>query len=181
MTADRMRAGRHRNDREGSRHDLTGEHRLTDAGQLILAVLFFGVWITDGLILRSTTVLNAYVPLALRIPLGVCVLVLSGYLARAGLGIVFGEIREPPQVIRTGVFGWVRHPIYLSEILLYLGLLVVSLSLASVAVWLAAIGFLHYVSRHEERLLLAQYGAAYEEYMREVPMWIPWPKRSAKR
>ena len=181
MTKDRMRARRQRNGREGSRGDLAGEHRLSDAGQLILAVLFFGVWITDGLILRSTTVLNAYVPLALRIPFGVCVLVLSGYLARTGLGIVFGEIREPPQVIRTGVFGWVRHPIYLSEILLYFGLLLMSLSLAAAVVWLVAVGFLHYISRHEERLLLAQFGAAYEEYMRDVPMWIPRPKRKAKR
>jgi hypothetical protein len=51
MTTDRMHERRHRNGREGSRDDLAGEHRLTDVGQLILAVLFLGVWITDGLIL----------------------------------------------------------------------------------------------------------------------------------
>ena len=180
MTTDRMRAGRQRNGDEGSRGDLAGEHRLTDAGQLILAVLFFGVWITDGLILRATTLLNAYVPLTVRIPVGVCIVVLSGYLARKGLATVFGEPREPPQVIRTGVFGWVRHPIYLSEILLYFGLLLLSLSLAAAAVWLVAIGFLHYVSRHEERLLLARFGQAYQEYMRDVPMWIPLPKRRTR-
>jgi protein-S-isoprenylcysteine O-methyltransferase Ste14 len=126
-------------------------------------------------------VLNAYVPLALRIPFSVCVLVLSGYLARTGLRTVFGEIREPPEIIHTGFFGWVRHPIYLSEILLYFGLLFLSLSLAAAVVWLVAIGFLHYVSRHEERLLLARFGAAYEEYMREVPMWIPRLKKRARR
>jgi len=181
MTAERMRSRRHWNGNGELRDDLAGEHRLSDTGQLILAVLFLGVWITDGLILQSTTMLNAQVPLAFRIPFGVCVLVLSGYLARKGLAIVFGEVREPPQVIRTGVFGWVRHPIYLSEILLYFGLLLMSLSLAGVAVWLLGIGFLHYVSRHEERLLLAQFGEAYEEYMRDVPMWIPRLKRKAKR
>ena len=181
MTADRMRAGRQWNGDDRSRGDLAGEHWLSDAGQLIFAFLFFGVWITDGLILRSTTVLNEYVPLALRIPVSVCVLVLSGCLARKGLDTVFREPREPPQVIRTGVFGWVRHPIYLSEILLYFGLLLLSLSLATAAVWLVAIGFLHYVSRYEERLLLARFGQAYQEYMREVPMWIPRLRRRTGR
>jgi protein-S-isoprenylcysteine O-methyltransferase Ste14 len=89
------------------------------------------------------------------------------------LSIVFGEIREDSTVIRKGVFNWVRHPIYLSEILLYLGMLLISISLAAGVVWLMAIAFLHYISRHEEKLLLARFGEAYEQYMQEVPMWIP--------
>jgi protein-S-isoprenylcysteine O-methyltransferase Ste14 len=44
-------------------------------------------------------------------------------------------------------------------------------------VWLLAIGFMHYISRHEERLLLARFGTDYEQYMQEVPMWIPLLKR----
>jgi protein-S-isoprenylcysteine O-methyltransferase Ste14 len=87
--------------------------------------------------------------------------------------IVFSEIREDSTVIRKGVFNWVRHPIYLSEILLYLGMLLISISLAAGVVWLMAIAFLHYISRHEEKLLLARFGEAYEQYMQEVPMWIP--------
>jgi protein-S-isoprenylcysteine O-methyltransferase Ste14 len=100
-------------------------------------------------------------------------LVLSGYLARTGLSIVFGEERKKPGVIRERVFNIVRHPVYLSEILLYLGLLMLSISLAAAIVWVVAIGFLHYISRYEERLLLARFGEEYELYMREVPMWIP--------
>jgi len=45
------------------------------------------------------------------------------------------------------VFSVVRHPVYLSEILLYLGLLMLSISLAAAVVWIIAIGFLHYISR----------------------------------
>ena len=94
-------------------------------------------------------------------------------MARKGLSIVFGEEREEPGVIRKSVFNLVRHPIYLSEMLLYLGFLMLSISLAAAAVWVVAIGFLHYISRYEERLLLARFGEDYEQYMREVPMWIP--------
>ena len=76
-------------------------------------------------------------------------------------------------VIRKGVFRFVRHPIYLSEIILYLGLLLINISLAAVPVWIIAIFFLHYISRHEEKLLLAKYGNEYKQYMKEVPMWFP--------
>ena len=155
------------------RDDLTGEHAVGDAGQVVLACLFAATWITDTFFFQYSTFLNQYVPLVARIPFGVILLVLSGYLARTGMSIVFGEKRKKPGVIRKSVFSVVRHPVYLSEILLYLGLLMLSMSLAAGVVWIVAIGFLHYISRHEERLLLARFGEEYELYMREVPMWIP--------
>ena len=155
------------------RSDLTGEHTVGDAGQIVLALLFAGTWITDTFFLKFTTFLNHYIPLGIRIPFGVVVLVLSGYLATTGLSIVFGEKREHPGVIRKSVFNIVRHPIYLSELLLYLGFLILSISLAALFVWFFVFLFLHYISRYEERLLLDRFGEAYEQYMREVPMWIP--------
>jgi protein-S-isoprenylcysteine O-methyltransferase Ste14 len=155
------------------RDDLAGEHAVGDAGQIVLACLFAATWILDTFFLKYTTFLNHYVPLGVRIPFGVILLVLSGYLAGIGLSIVFGEKREKPGVIRKSVFNVVRHPIYLSEILLYLGFLMLCISLAAVFVWIIAILFLHYISRYEERLLLARFGEEYEQYMREVPMWIP--------
>jgi protein-S-isoprenylcysteine O-methyltransferase Ste14 len=157
------------------RDDLTGEHALGDAGQLVLALLFAATWIADTCFLECTTFLNRHVPRGIRIPLGVALLVASGYLAREGLSIVFGEERGEPGVIRKGVFSVVRHPIYLGEILAYLGFLILSLSLAAAVVWAIAIAFLHFISRYEEKLLLARFGEAYEAYMRDVPMWVPRP------
>ncbi len=159
------------------RDDLTGEHAVGDAGQIVLACLFAATWIADTFFLNYTTFLNQYVPLGARIPCGVILLVLSGYLARTGLSIVFGEKREKPDVIRKSVFNVVRHPVYLSEILLYLGLLMLRTSLAAAVVCVLAIVFLHCISRYEERLLLERFGEEYEQYMREVPMWIPRLRR----
>lgn len=160
-------------EREQQRSDLSGEHPLGDAGQLVLACLFFAMWVADTFVLQYTTWLNHYVPLAVRIPFGIALLVVSGYLATMGLSIVFGEKREKPGVIRKSVFGIIRHPIYLSEIVLYLSLLVISLSLAAAVVWGIVILFLHLISRYEERLLLARFGEQYTKYMQEVPMWTP--------
>ena len=159
------------------RDDLTGGHKVGDIGQVVLACLFLATWIADTFFFKYTTVLDQYVPPGVKIPLGIVLLLLSAYLARTGLSIVFGEERQKPGVIRKGVFSLVRHPIYLSEILLYLGLLMLSISLAAAVVWVIAIGFLHYISLYEERLLLAHFGEEYEQYMREVPMWIPRLRR----
>ncbi len=159
------------------RDDLTGEHVVGDVGQIVLACLFAVIWMADTFFFKYTTFFNPYLSLSVRVPLAVFFLVLSGYLARTGLSIVFGEKREKPGVIRKSVFNVVRHPVYLSEILLYLGLLMLSISLAAAVVWIVAIGFLHYISRYEEKLLLARFGQDYEEYMREVPMWIPWLRK----
>jgi len=168
------RSRRHENE---NRADLAGEYRWGDAGQLLLACLFAAVWIVDTFVLRYTTFLNDIVAVAVRIPLAAVFFILSGYLSFSGLSIVFGEVRERPEVIRKSVFGLVRHPIYLGEILLYLGFLALNISLAAAVVWLLAIGFLHYFSRHEERLLIDRFGDDYRRYMREVPMWIPGTKR----
>lgn len=166
----------HKHGRRGAhqeRGDLAGEHAIGDAGQLVLACVFAATWIADSFFFRYTTFLNEIVPPLARVPCGIVLLILSGYLAKTGLGIVFGEERDPPGVIRESVFNVVRHPIYLSEILLYLGLLMLSMSLAAAVVWIIAIGFFQYISLCEERILLARFGKEYEQYMRKVPMWIP--------
>lgn len=170
---DSHRGGRRHEERE----DLTGEHALADIGQLILVALFAGVWIADSFFLEWTTFLNVHVPLVIRVPVGAVLLALAALLGQTSHRIIFGETRSEPRVVRKGVFAAVRHPMYLGEILLYLGLLSMSLSLAAGAVWLAAIGFLHYISRAEEKLLLVRFGDEYAAYLRDVGMWIPRPRR----
>jgi len=155
------------------RDDMTGEHKFGDTGQAFFAILFFIVWFSDTYFFRYTTFLNDFVPNVVRAPVGIILLIISGYLAITTLSIVFGEVRELPCVIRTGAYNYSRHPMYFSEVLLYLGLLIISMSLAAALVWILAIGFLYYLCRHEEKLLLDRFGDEYRKYMQEVPMWIP--------
>ncbi len=161
-------------------NDLTGEHRFGDRGQIIFACLFAATWVSDSFFLNYSTFPTQYMVLSIRLPVGITLLALAGYLAGKGLHIVFGEKRHKPSVIQNGIFNIVRHPIYLSEILIYLGLLVLNMSLAAFGVWIAATIFLHYISRHEEKLLVDRFGEEYKQYMRRVPMWIPRIRRSAK-
>lgn len=161
----------------GGREDLAGEHTLGDMGQLILLLIFLIVWVADSFFIKYSTFISNYVYLYIRIPLSVIFLIASGYLASSGLKIVFGEVREQPGVIQKGVFRLVRHPIYLSSILLYFALLMFSFSIISTVIWIVIIAFYIYISRHEEKLLIEKFGKEYEEYMKDVPMLIPRLKR----
>lgn len=163
--------------KHNDRPDLSGEHKWGDLGQIILFVIFFATWITDSFVLKFSTFLSDHVFWFIRFPLSLIILVISSYLARAGLKIVFGEEREKPVVIREGVFNYVRHPIYLGVILLYLGLIFLTLSIIAAAIWLIIILFYYFISRYEEKILLAEFGEQYKEYMEVVPMLIPSPFR----
>ena len=164
-----------RKDLKSRRHrdDDTGEHTLADAGQLTLFILFMAVWISDAFFLKYSTLLNDYISNNVKIPLGIVILMIAGYMGWDGMRTAFGPVGVTPRVINQGVYGFVRHPIYISEILLYLGLIFLNTSLAAIGVWVIGIGFMYYISRYEERLLLERFGDEYRKYMKDVPMYFP--------
>lgn len=157
----------------GMREDLAGEHVLGDAVQIILFVIFLTVWIVDSFFIRYSTFVSGYIPLFVKIPFATVILCIGGYLAKAGHDIIFKEVREEPCVVTRGVFGRVRHPLYLAAILFYLGLLLFTFSIIAGIVWIVIIIFYNYIARYEEKLLIEKFGEDYEKYMRRVPRWIP--------
>jgi len=159
--------------KHNNRPDLAGEHFFGDLGQLIFLIIFLAVWILDSFIFHYSTFISKYIPLIIRIIFSAIILIYSGFLARSGLKIVFGEIREEACVIRNGVFKIVRHPIYLGAILLYLGLIVLTFSLLSAFIWILIIIFYYFISKYEEKILTKEFGNSYLQYMTEVPMLIP--------
>jgi protein-S-isoprenylcysteine O-methyltransferase Ste14 len=160
-------------ERYAHREDLAGEHRIGDIGQLIFFLTFLGVWIMDTFFLKFSTIHASRASLLICIPAGIATLLVAGWLAISGLKIAFGEVRQEPRVIREGVFSIVRHPIYLGAILVYLGLLVFSLSITAALVWLIIIRFYVFLCRYEEKLLIEKYGDDYIAYIHKVPMLLP--------
>ena len=160
-------------ERHKDRPDLIGEHTFGDLGQLILLIIFLVVWILDSFIFKYSTQFLKIIPIYINIPIAVIVLIFSFFLARTSLKIVFGERRDPPVVISKSVFGWVRHPVYLSAVLLYLGLILITLSIFSFIFWFIILIFYNFIASYEEKKLLTFFGADYKEYMKKVPRWIP--------
>ena len=159
--------------RHGDRTDLIGEHAFGDLGQLILLAIFLIIWISDSFFLKYSTLSSDTIPNIVRMVIGFPILILSGIFAKYGLGIVFGEVRDKPEIIEKGVFKIVRHPVYLGSILLYLGLIILTCSIASAILWIIIVIFYYYISKYEEKLLLKEFGEEYENYRKRVPMLIP--------
>lgn len=77
-------------------------------------------------------------------------------------------------LIDHGPFAMVRNPLYIGNILLWIGFAV-----SARLPWIAPIVFLllaleyHAIVRWEERLLESRMGESYREYLTRVPRWLP--------
>lgn len=162
-----------RHHRHEDRKDLVGEHPLGDVGQIILLIVFLIVWIMDSFVFRFSTFLAGSLHLFIRLFLAALVLAVGLYLAQKSIQLVFKEERDTPQVIKIGVFAHVRHPMYLASILFYVGLIVATFSLLSLALGILIFFFYNHIAAYEEEMLGAELGEAYKEYKSVVPRWIP--------
>jgi len=77
-------------------------------------------------------------------------------------------------LIDSGPFSLVRNPLYLGNILLWVGFAVSARLLWFAPVTLLLLGLeYHAIVRWEESLLEVRLGDSYRRYMQEVPRWIP--------
>ncbi len=76
-------------------------------------------------------------------------------------------------LVREGLYARVRHPRYLQMILALLGWSLIANYLAAYLAWLLWIVAVNIIVRLEERELRGRFGADYEQYIREVPRFIP--------
>ena len=156
-----------------SREDLAQEHPLGDSGQIVALIIFLIIWSLDSFVFRFSTQLASYVPLYIRLILAALFFILAGYLARSGHAVVFKEFRDPPRVINSGVFSYMRHPLYCSVLLFYLGFVLTTLSLFSLALLVCIFLFYDHIAAFEEKQLEEKFGEAYKDYMEKTPKWIP--------
>ncbi|MBL8896502.1 MAG: hypothetical protein JNM84_02690 [Planctomycetes bacterium] len=102
-----------------------------------------------------------------------------------GLGLRLAGVREiggrarvhsagARDLVSRGIFATTRNPLYLGNALAAAGailLLAGPLAAAATGLYLGLLYAL--VVRHEERVLLELWGAAYRDYLERVPRWIP--------
>lgn len=91
------------------------------------------------------------------------------------LKFILGE--EPPKLVRRGLYRFSRNPMYVGVLLAVFGQALVfdsrSVALYGAALWLC---FHIVVIFLEEPHLREERGPSYDEYRREVPRWLGWPK-----
>lgn len=132
---------------------------------LILIVLNSGAWLVDP---TSPAQIASWILLASSIPLAVYPLVL---LRRHGQPN--GDIDHTTVLVRRGIYRYIRHPLYLSLMLLALGSVLKQLTLLTGALALAACALLYFTARLEEDFNQKKFGGAYTAYVRDTKMFVP--------
>lgn len=93
---------------------------------------------------------------------------------------LFGVTNQPTGLIADEVFAVVRHPMYFSILILYLGFIFLSFSLISVIPWLFTLVLYNKIAIYEEKELERILGKEYSDYQKKVPRWIPKPSSLIK-
>ena len=156
-----------------NRPDLAGEHPFGDTLQLIMLIIFAVSVVADYFIFQTYHLAGGKIPFTMRLPIGLGLIAFGGWLALYSIQIVFRDYRPEPIMITEGMFSKVRHPIYLGAMLVYLGVLCLTLSLVGAIVFLFVMLVYQWLAKHEEKLMLGIFGDAYRDYIRRVPMWVP--------
>jgi hypothetical protein len=100
-----------------------------------------------------------------------------GLLLRASAA---GHLRKHEALAAGGPYAWTRNPLYFGSTVLAAGFLVAAASwIAALVVLLYLAVFYPRVMRREEQELRAEYGTAFDEYARRVPLFWPRPPQSA--
>ena len=88
--------------------------------------------------------------------------------------------RDVQRLVRYGIFGWVRNPLYVGNLLIWVGFMVGSgvLWFVPVAVVLFAIEY-SLIVRYEEGVLESIFGQEFLDYKARTPRWFPRPPKSA--
>jgi protein-S-isoprenylcysteine O-methyltransferase Ste14 len=83
-------------------------------------------------------------------------------------------IDPPKELVAVGLYRHVRNPMYVAGLIALIGWILWSPSLPLiVAPFLFFLAAHLFVTFYEEPALKKKFGAAYEEYLRRVPRWIP--------
>jgi protein-S-isoprenylcysteine O-methyltransferase Ste14 len=93
--------------------------------------------------------------------------------ARRGRGTL-SPLDPPRELVIRGLYRYVRNPMYLSVALVLTGELLLAPSRDFLLFALAWFGSANlFVIAYEEPALRARFGAAYEQYRKQVPRWLP--------
>jgi protein-S-isoprenylcysteine O-methyltransferase Ste14 len=152
--------------------DNNGEHPLGHAGQLISLGVFMVVWVSDSFLLHRSTFLADYLPLWVRLCIVLAALVTAVYLFKSGHAVA-GHGQRAANLVTTGAFSYIRHPLYAASLSVYLGMTAATTSLFSLAVFGLIVIFHDYIAGYEERSLEARFGEEYREYQRHTGKWLP--------
>ncbi len=139
---------------------------------LLIAVTYYAHLGIAGLTSISKVQIAAAIAGASFISIGVALLVWS-VLSWTSLFVGHGVLKDQKLVTR-GVYGRVRHPVYLAAFLIWFGLSIGTLScVASIVTVIYVVPSYILYMESEEQMMIESFGDEYRNYRKAVPMLIP--------
>jgi len=84
------------------------------------------------------------------------------------------DFEKTAELVTTGIYGYIRHPMYSSLLLLAWGVFFKAPSWPGIALAAIATGSLIATAKVEERENVRFFGSSYQSYMRQTKMFIPF-------
>ncbi len=147
---------------------------------LILAILGFFVIVYDFWIIQKLR-FQLYFPVIIGIAIicfGDALRIISRItLKKAGFNIINSyklQIVNGQKLVTTGIYCYIRHPLYLGEITRNIGFAVLFSSLYGFVMMVIANIFLAIRIPSEEKMLISEFGDEYEDYKKRTKKLIPY-------
>ena len=83
------------------------------------------------------------------------------------------DIEETTQLVTTGAYRYVRHPLYCSLLVGGVGVFLKKPSFLALIIFLFLLGFAYWAVKTEEGENIAKFGEEYRTYMESTKMFIP--------
>ncbi len=84
-----------------------------------------------------------------------------------------GNIENTTQLINSGIFRFIRHPLYFSLALMSVGTLLKQIDIWTTLLFAISLISIYLTGKNEETENLAKFGVNYQEYMNNTKMFIP--------
>lgn len=84
------------------------------------------------------------------------------------------EFEDTMNLVDTGIYKYIRHPMYSSLILLAVGALFKNVSFIGVVMTILIITFVIVTAKIEERENIIFFGRVYKDYMKKTKMFLPY-------
>jgi len=84
------------------------------------------------------------------------------------------QMEKTTQLITTSIYKYIRHPLYLSLVLLGFGIMMKDPRLLQIILALVNFIAMYFTARIEEKEMIARFGPPYSEYIHKTKMFFPF-------
>ena len=99
---------------------------------------------------------------------------IAGFILLKKIGKPTANIENTSVLVKTGLYKFIRHPLYLSVFLLGTGVMMKNPGSSQLMLGAINLIAIYITARIEEREMISRFGAEYQEYMKETKMFIPY-------